>query len=53
MYVQDIALPTGINRKKKWTDGTQEYSSQSSVKSSHSDGRQVCVDEDQIKEMSG
>lgn len=53
MYVQDIALPTGIDRNKKWTDGTQEYSSQSSVKSSRSAGRQVCVDADQVKEMSG
>lgn len=39
MYVQDVSLPPGIERKKKKTDRTQDYSSRSSMKSSHNDDR--------------
>lgn len=40
MYVQDVVLPSVSNRKHKRTVRTQEYSSRSSVKSSHPNDRQ-------------
>lgn len=40
MYVQDVVLPSVSNRKHKRTGRTQEYSSRSSVKSSHPNDRQ-------------
>lgn len=40
MYIQDISLPSGIDRTKKGINGMQDYSNKSSVKSSHSGNRQ-------------
>ncbi|CAE1165404.1 unnamed protein product [Acanthosepion pharaonis] len=40
LYIQDISLPSGIDRTKKGINGMQDYSNKSSVKSSHSGNRQ-------------
>lgn len=39
MYVQDVALPSSRNRNKKRTDMAPDYSSNSSMKSSHYNDR--------------
>lgn len=44
MYVQDIALPPSSNKNKKRSNRTQDYSSRSSIKSSHHENRDVWND---------
>lgn len=44
MYVQDIALPSGSNKNNKRSNRTQDYSSKSSIKSSHHENRDVWSD---------
>lgn len=44
MYVQDIALPSSSNKNNKRSNRAQDYSSRSSIKSSHHENRDVWSD---------
>ena len=40
MYIQDVALPSGIDRNKKRINRIQDYSRRTYIKSSHTGDRQ-------------